>query len=289
MPRHGTSDAHAELAVDLYNELLTQHGWDLEQSWLAIAMLLMTCEVWNPLRCPRCGWGPGWTELYDAPVLREQNDYGHTRRGDPNRALADAFLVKEWIAAEIDADPDGLCAELGQFFRHPEIVELQPQNPRGHAFRSIVAETLAMFGDPDLDVREEVSPHDLFPGLDFGNRSQAARIDIVAQRGPRIVALITTRWTYRHDRVDIIDEARAYMPAARAQNNDCRFFGVTAEFGTARLRKVIAETAPAMRNAAIDRLVHLNPDLPGELIGRNGDLGHMWSLEQMVRDSYNWR
>ena len=288
MPRYGTSDAHAELAVELYGELLTRHGWDLERAWLAIAKLLMTCEVWNPLRGPNCGWGPGWMELYDAPVLREKNDYGHTKQGRPNRALADAFLVKERIAAEIRVDPPRLCGELGQFFRHPDIVELQPQNPRGHAFRSIVAETLARFGDPELDVREEVSPHELFPGPDFGNRSADARIDIVVQRGLRIVALITTRWTYRHDRVDIIDEARAYMPPARGQNRDCRFYGVTAEFMTARLKKVIAETSPVTRNAAIDRLVHLNPELPGDLIGRNGDLREMWSLAEMVRDSRNW-
>ena len=79
------------------------------------------------------------------------------------------------------------------------------------------------------------------------------------------------------------------MPAARGQNSDCRFYGVTAEFMTARLKKVISETGPVMRNAAIDRLVHLNPELPGELIGRNGDLREMWSLQQMVDDSHNWR
>ena len=78
------------------------------------------------------------------------------------------------------------------------------------------------------------------------------------------------------------------MPPARQLNRDCRFYGVTAEFMTARLKKVIGETAPMMGNAAIDRLVHLNPELPGELIGRNGDLREMWSLAQMVEDSHNW-
>ena len=61
------------------------------------------------------------------------------------------------------------------------------------------------------------------------------------------------------------------------------------EFSGARLKKVIDQTAPVMRNAAIDRLVHLNPDLPGALLGRNGELRQMWSLEQMVRDSFGWR
>ena len=279
MPRHGTTDAHAELAVDLYNRLLDEHGWELDQAWLAIAVLLMTCDIWRDGE---------WRAFHDAPVLRESNDYRLTTRGEPNRALVDALLVKEWIAAELDTDLDDLCTQLGQFFRQPGIDTLQPNNPRGHAFRSLVAETLARFGDPDLNVSEEISPRDLFPGFDFGNRSQAARIDIVVTRGPRPVALITTRWTYRHDRVDIIDEARAYMPAARALNHDCRFYGMTAEFMTARLKKVISQTVPVMPNAAIERLVHLNPDLPGALIGKNGDLGHMWSLAEMVQDSHNW-
>ena len=280
MPRHGTADEHAELAVDLYKQLLEDHDWQLDRAWLAIALLLMTCEVWRDR---------GWRPLHGAPVLRESNDYKLNRDGTPNRALLEAMQVGEWIAAELGIEPDGLCSQMGQFFRHQKIASLQPNNPRGHAFRSLVAETLARFGDPALNVSEEVSPHELFPGFDFGNRSKAARIDIVVRRGARPVALITTRWTYRHDRVDIIDEARAYMPAASNLNVDCRFFGVTAEFGSARLKKVIAQTSPMTRNSAIDRLVHLNSDLPGDLLGKNGDLGQMWSLEQMVRDSVNWR
>lgn len=279
MPRIGTTDGHAELAVQLYGDLLAERRWQLDEAWLGVALLLMTCDIWRDGE---------WRPFHDAPVLRESNDYRHTKAGIPNKALSEAVLVKEWIAAELDSDTSEVCSELGQFFRHRDIAGLQPNNPRGHAFRSLVAETLARFGDPQLDVTEEVSPRDLFPGFDFGNRSTDARIDIVVQRGPRVVALITTRWTYRHDRVDIIDEARAYMPAAHAQNRDCRFYGVTAEFMTARLKKVINETSPVMRNAAIDRLVHLNPELPGDLIGRNGDLREMWSLAEMVRDSRNW-
>ena len=280
MPRHGTSDAHAELAVELYRQLLAHRSWGLDRSWVAITLLLMTCNVWRDGE---------WRALHGAPVLRESNDYRLTAHGTPNKALSEALQVRGQIAAELAIDADMLCAEMGQFFSHPEIEKLQPNNPRGHAFRSLVAETLARFGDPKLDVSEEVFPRDLFPGYDFGNRSKDARIDIVVKRGPRPVALITTRWTYRHDRVDIIDEARAYMPAARSLNRDARFFGVTAEFGPARLKKVIGQTSPAMRNAAIDRLVHLKPELPSKLVGKNGDLTKMWSLEQMVRDSYDWR
>jgi len=280
MPRHGTTDIHAELAVELYGDLLAERGWGLDQAWLAIAALLMTCEIWRDGE---------WRFFHGAPVLQESNNYRLTRRGEPNRALAEALRVRRRLTDELGVGEQALCGEIGRFFRHPDIVGLQPNNPRGHAFRSLVAETLARFGDPRLDVREEVSPHELFPGFDFGNRSPNARIDIVVQRGPRVVALITTRWTYRHDRVDIIDEALAYTPAARRENAECRFYGVTAEFVPGRLHKVIEQTEPAMPNAAINRLVHLQPELAGALLGRNGGLEQMWPLARMVEDSGGWR
>lgn len=279
MPRHGTSDTNAELAVELYGKLLSEHGWQLDRAWLAISALLMTCTIWREGE---------WRALFGAPVLKESNEYRLKRTGMPNKALAEALQVRQSIAAALSVDEDTVCSVLGQFFRRPETHGLQPNNLRGHAFRSLVAETVAHFGDQELEVFEEVPPRDIFPGFDFGNRSKDARIDIVVKRGFRPVALITTRWTYRHDRVDIIDEARAYVPAARGLNRYCRFFGVTAEFGTARLKKVIGQTAPVMQNSAINRLVHLNRLLPGDLIGKNGELRMMWSLEEMVRDSVNW-
>lgn len=280
MPRVGTTNAHAELAVRLYGDLLDQNHWQLERAWLAISVLLMTCRVWRDGR---------WVAFHGAPVLTESNNYRLTRGGVPNKALREATAVKERLAKELNVGQEEVCEEIGQLFAHPAIAGLQPNNPRGHAFRSLVAETLARFGDPELRIREEVSPRELFPGFDFGTRSKEPKIDIVAHRGDRVVALVTTRWTYRHDRVDIIDEAITYVPAARRQSPDCRFFGVTAEFMTARLKKVIDQTSPKMRNAAVDRLVHLNPELPSHLIGRNGDLSEMWSLQQVVEDSHNWR
>jgi hypothetical protein len=280
VPRLGTTDTNAELAVRLYGELLDEHVWGLDRAWLAISALLMTCDAW-------CGGD--WYPLYDAPVLRESNVYGLTRDGEPNAALVNALRVKERLAEEFDVPADDVCAALGRFFREPRLLGVQPNNPRGHAFRSLVAETLVRFGDPALDVIEGVTPGDLFPDFDRRDVGRDSRIDIVVLRDSCPVTLITTHWTYRHTRVGMLKDAEAYMPLARQLNERCRFYGVTAEFMTARLKKVIAETAPVMRrNAAIDRLVHLNPELPGDLIGRNGDLREMWSLEQMVRDSLDW-
>ena len=49
---------------------------------------------------------------------------------------------------------------------------LQPNNIRGHAFRSLVAHALATYGDPDLTIREEQEAHELFPEFELGTRSK---------------------------------------------------------------------------------------------------------------------
>src|SRR4029077_11821806 len=112
-----------------------------------------------------------------------------------------------------------------------------------------------------LVIEEEVDPYSLFPGFTFHLRSAKPRIDIIISRGGQIVALCSTRWTYRHDRVDMLEEAVNYMAAARRGNPRCRFFGITAEVNPARLKKVVSQTAPINPHAAMERLVHLHVPL----------------------------
>jgi hypothetical protein len=279
VPRIPSTDEHAELAVSLYTDLLRQRDLTLGHAWQAVAQVLMSTQVWDRGE---------WHELLGELVMMERNNYRLNKDGSPNRALRDAKLIGDHLAQALGVSRETLPAYVGLYFRVPEIAPLQPNNLRGHAFRSIVAETLARYGDPALTISEELPVRDLFPGWDFGNRSDEARVDLTARRQGHIVALVSTRWTYRHDRVDMIDEARAYVPAARNANRNAVFFGVTAEIGTARLRKVINETVPLHPNAAIKRLVHLNPALASTVIKKNGPLGHMWSLADFVNDSWNW-
>ena len=100
---------------------------------------------------------------------------------------------------------------------------------------------------------------------------------------------MSTKWTYRHDRVDLIDEARAYIPAARNVNPACVYYGVVAEFGKARLKKVIDQTEAVLPTAALRRLVHIKASLPSSVIERNGDLAHLIDLEEMVKESWTWK
>ncbi len=237
----------------------------------------MTCEIWAAGK---------WLLLLGQPVLRESNDYKENQSGEPNKALREATLIGDYIAEKLRVPRGELCVHIGAFLKG---LDMQPNNPRGHAFRSLVAESLSVYGDRDLTIMEEQDPHFHYPGARFALRSNNPRIDIVVLRHQKIVALCSARWTYRHDRVDMLEEAAEYMGAARRDNPDCKFFGITAELNPARLKKVVKQTSPLQRNAAMERLVHLHKPLATTVIGHNGVLEHLMDLAEWARDSVNWK
>jgi hypothetical protein len=277
MPRTPTGDTNAELAVSLFKKEVVSHGYGAADGWKAIIQLLVTCELWV---------GKAWLPSHGQPVFRESNDYKLTQQGKPNTALREAELMGNYLASQLGVPQTALCANLGLFIKS---LNIQPNNPRGHAFRSIAAEFLSTYGDPALSIEEEVSPHQLFPGVPFNLRSAEPRVDLTVHRGNNLVALCSVRWSYRHDRVDMLEEAAAYMGAARRINSHCQFFGITAEMNPARLKKVVSQTSPLVSHAAMTRLVHVHPPLATTVIGHNGALGNLMSLEQWAADSFNWK
>ncbi|WP_247216025.1 hypothetical protein [Synechococcus sp. C9] len=278
MPRIPTNNLNANTAVQAFINDLTSNKWGLNEAWLAVSKQLMTCEIWDELR-------KTWAQYYNQPVLRERNDYKLLANGSPNKALQESTLVGDYIARKLKIPRHDLCSYLGKFLK---TLSIQPQNPRGHAFRSIVAETLARYGDPQITVEEEVNPYILFPGNQFNLRSKNPRIDIVAYRDGLPVALCSTRWTYRHDRVDILEEARAYMPVAKQIYPNIHYFGITAEMNPARLKKVVDQTKPVSPSADVDCLVHLHKPLATTVVNHNGDLAHLVDLVDWVHSSPNW-
>jgi hypothetical protein len=277
MPRLGTFNTNAETAVTLFNSRMASEGRKLDQAWLTVSELLMTCENWSAGR---------WLPFFGQPVLRESNDYKKNKAGDPNKALKESMLIGDYIAEKLGVPRGELCSHIGGFLKG---LAIQPNNPRGHAFRSLIAETLSIYGDTDLTVREEVLVHSVYPSFTFALRSPDPRIDLVVLRNQRIVALCSTRWSYRHDRLDMLKEAAAYMAAARGENPHCKFFGITAELNPARLKKVVKQTSALQRNAAMERLIHLHKPLATTVIGHNGVLEHLLDLVEWSRDSVNWK
>lgn len=273
MPR----SANAQLAIDMYEALRAQHGWNRATAWQGIARLLLTCHIWRH----------GWQPFHGVIVYREANDFKNGTRG-PNAVMRRAEALSAFLANELGISRAALCNEIAAYWRHPHIAGLQPHNLAGHAFRSLTVHILETFGDQGITYAEEISPYDEFPGQHFATRSRDPKIDIVARRGNVTVALISSRWRYRHDRVDVVEEAMAYAPAARRHNPACRLYASVGEFAPNRLDKVLSNCPPAQPHGALTAAVHFAPQLITGGLRENGRMAHLQSLDWLAGETFTW-
>ena len=184
---------NAQLAVDLYESLRQEFGWDNKNAWKGIALMLLSCKVWIA----------GWTDFYNCVVYRERNDFEDGPNG-PNAVLRRGHDLTRYLAAELGIKHSDLCGAIGKYWAIPKLRSLQPNNLVGNAFRSVVCHVLRHYGDSAIQYEEEVSAYEEFPGQSFDTRSKKPKIDIVGRRGKKTVALISARWRFRHDRVDVV-------------------------------------------------------------------------------------
>ena len=273
MPR----SVNAKLAVDMYEALREQCRWNKATAWQGIARLLLSCDIWRH----------GWQTFNDVVVYREANDFKTGARG-PNTVMRRADALTGYLASELGVSRTELCKEISAYWRHPDVTGLQPHNLAGHAFRSLTVHILETFGDKGITYAEEVSPYEEFPGQQFATRSRDPKIDIVARRGDVTVALISSRWRYRHDRVDVVEEAMAYAPAARRHNTGCRLYASVGEFSPNRLDKVLTNCPPEQPRGALTAAVHFAPELITAGLGENGRMVHLRSLEWLIGETFSW-
>lgn len=270
---------NAQLAVDLFELLRKEHDWGVEDGWKGIAKLLLSCDVWDSKE--------GWQPFHGCVVYRERNDF-KVRNGRENAVLRRARVLTSLLAKELEVPEENLCEAIGQYWRHPEMRNVQPHNPVGHGFRSLVTHFLSTYGSSKISYSEEVDPNEEFPGHVFQLRSENPKIDIVARRGDRTVALISTRWRYRHDRVDVVEEAHQYVPAATRAFPECKFYAVVGEFSAARLYKILSNCPPVFAKGIIDATVHFQPRLISEGLGENGRVEHLKSLAWLANETNAW-
>jgi hypothetical protein len=135
---------------------------------------------------------------------------------------------------------------------------------------------------------EEVDPHEEFPGFEFRTRSKKPKLDIVAHKGAKTVALMSTRWRFRHDRVDVVEEALAYATPAHRHNPNCKLYAVTGEFAPNRLDKILTNCPPAHAHPALAAAIHFAPALIRDGLGENGRLQHLKGLDWLIGETYHW-
>lgn len=278
-----TRGTNAQLAVSLYHQLHAAHGWTAQDAWKGIALLLLTCDLYEGKRT-------GWQPFHGAVVYRESNDFS-IEHGKQSGALKKAMRLTSYLESLLGLPAGTCCQAIGQYWRHQGVRTLQPHNLVGHAFRSIVLEILQLHGSKAVTYQEEVNPKQLFPGVPLHLRSKEPKIDIVAFKANRPVAMISSRWRFRHDRVDVDAESIAYKSAAMsAGHGACKFYAVLGEFNPARLEKVLKNTAGVSSNPSIDGTVHFKPDLitDANSIAENGRTAALKPLDWLIGETHKW-
>jgi len=278
---------NAQLAVNEYLLLREKFSWTKADAWKGIAILLLSCDVWDGGLYQRLSALKKHKYVPDVVVYRERNDFKATEN-QHNKTVDRAIHLSEYLASELGISSSALCDYIGQFFRMPAISDMQPNNIVGHAFRSICVEALKLFGDPLVEYEEEVDPYKEFPGYQFDTRSNEAKLDIIARRAGIPVALISARWRFRHDRVDVPEEMLSYGPAARRVNRDCAMYALVGEFSAVRLEKMLVHSPPT-RNPILNSTIHFQPRLLSLGLGENGRLSSLNSLEWLIDQSFLWR
>ncbi|MEW6227359.1 MAG: hypothetical protein AB1700_04585 [Bacillota bacterium] len=139
----------------------------------------------------------------------------------------------------------------------------------GRAFIALVRHVLEKIAKPPIICEEEVDARTIWPGIQMPGRSTSPRIDILAVKHGEPFAVISAKWSLRHDRVgDITNECPVYKAAASRLRQPLAYYVVTNEFDPSRLEKVLTDSC-------VDKVAHVHKKLVTEVSGLDGRLGSL--------------
>jgi hypothetical protein len=122
----------------------------------------------------------------------------------------------------------------------------------------------------------EVNAASVFPGITMPGRSTSPSIDILIEKGGVPRAIVSAKWSLRHDRInDITNECPIYKAASMRSRKPLEFYVVSNEFDPARLSKVLDDDC-------IDGLAHVHKPLVTVVCGLNGRLDTMLDLSDLI-------
>lgn len=146
----------------------------------------------------------------------------------------------------------------------------QRQNPLGIGFVTALFLSLGHFSSKDYKfLPEEAIGTAVFQGIKEAPRSAP---DIVVTKGDAEIAVISAKWSLRHDRLkDVKDECNYF----KTVKGSLKFYAVTNEFDPARLNKILEDYR-------IDGLFHVNRRLVVEVASVDGRMERLRDLSELL-------
>jgi len=214
-----------------------------------------------------------WRGVYQL-LLWFDHDVPHIIDGDQLikpawRSRAQA--VQAAVAEELGCAPGEVASKVDLLLKS-RIFERTPQrqNPLGIGFVSALMVLLEHFCLPTYKfLPEEEIGGAVFPGITQSPRSKP---DIVVVRDNAEWAVISAKWSLRHDRLKDLKEECDYFKTLRQR---LKFYVVTNEYSPARLDKVIGDYR-------IDSVFHVCRKLVVDVAQVDGRLERLSDLSELL-------
>lgn len=269
-----------EDAVRIFEQAEYPAGLTLSSAWLGIYQTLLWYEPVNMFGIQAL------PHIVDANNLRPPNPQKESTWRTPNEWQLRAQAVENYIASQLGLGPANVRSMVDLLMNSAGYAGMQRQNSLGIAFTGIARSVLKRFGSKSIEYELERDATAVFPGIVFPGRSDAPSIDILATKQGIPRAVISAKWSLRHDRVnDITNECPVYKESYnrihRGRRDRLYFYVLTNEFQSGRLAKMLSDPC-------IDAVIHVHKSLVVDVCGFNGRLAGLLDLADLVSQSRIW-
>lgn len=263
-----------QLALEAFQKAYYPEGLTDNTAWLGIYQVLLWYEN---VKLEGVNALP---HIIDADKLRPPS-YRPTK-SSPSVWQKRALSVEQYLAHYLHCEPYQVQEYVDQLMKTQFYQGMQRQNPLGIAFPALICNILGKFGNQKVSYDLEVPAQDLFPGIKVPGRSPNPKIDIVIRNNTQLKAIISCKWSLRHDRLnDISNECPVYKNAANITRTKIDYLVITNEFDPARLGKLLDDPC-------VDALIHVHKALPIDICGFNSRLVNMLDLVDLIDRSQQW-
>jgi len=263
------------LAIDAFENAIYPDGLNSRSVWLGLYQTLLWYQAVDH-------WGyDALPHIIDADKFRVPKTRAADDIGDPTPWVVRAAGVHEYLAVTLRCEPSQVALMMDRLMRGPEFEGLQRQNSLGIAFAGLVKHVLERFGPEHVSYEAEKPAKTVFPGLPLVGRSEKPSIDVLATSNGAPLAVISTKWSLRHDRLnDLTSEAPAYKAAfmqlyRQRGRPDLKYYVVTNEFDPARLTKLIDDPG-------IDSVVHVHKHAVTDVCQLDGRLQQLVDFPDFI-------
>ena len=267
-------------AIRIFENAEYPSGLSPASAWLGIYQTLLWYEPVNWL-----GFGD-LPHIIDADKLRPASPAKKRSWTRPNAWQKRAQALGNYLAEQLGCSVNDVPRKTDLLMKQPDFEGMQRQNTLGMAFTGLIKHVLEKFGPATVSYETEVDAAIIFPGITFPGRSGTPRIDLLARLNDIPRAIISAKWSVRHDRLsDITNECPVYRAAYeriyRQTHRNLLYYVITNEYDSSRLNKMLDDTC-------VDRIVHVRKAAVVEVCGLNGRLNRLIDLADFIKATLSW-